>query len=163
MAGYVTLTLSPCTLKSAQIFVGREHRHHPPPTGHKASISVRDTSGKIRGVAVLGRPVNRTLDQAGYLEVLRVATDGTPNASSMLYGAARRLGQALGYPPHHIITYTLAEEQGTSLRDAGWVADGHVTKGDTWERPGRRRIDRAPTTPKRRWTAAKTPSEKGTA
>ena len=147
------LMLAPVTLKAANRFVGDEHRHHPPTTGHKASISVVDDAGKIHGVAIIGRPVSRALDATGHLEVLRVATDGTPNAGSMLYGAARRLGIALGYPASKIVTYTLDSEPGVSLRAAGWLAVAHV-RGESWDRPGRRRVDRAPTCPKVRWHGA---------
>lgn len=149
----MSLHVAPVTLRAAQAFVAAEHRHHPAPTGHKASVAVVDYEGAMHGVAVLGRPVSRALDQSGHIEVLRVATDGTPNACSMLYGAARRLGKALGYPPEQIITYTLDTEPGTSLRAAGWVPRA-TTRGDSWDRPGRARVDRAPTVPKVRWHAA---------
>ena len=143
------LTLAPIGLRDASAFVADEHRHHPPTLGHKASIAVLDGE-RLCGVAVLGRPVSRTLQSRGYIEVLRVATDGTPNACSKLYGAARRLGVALGYPAHQVITYTLDSEPGTSLRAAGYVPVA-VTRGETWDRPGRPRADRAPTSPKVRW------------
>ena len=150
----MSLAIGPCTLRDASAFIGREHRHHPPTRGHKASLAVRDEVGTLRGVAVIGRPVSRALDQAGHIEVTRVATDGTANACSMLYGAARRLGVALGYPPHKVITYTLAEESGVSLRAAGWVRVAEV-RGESWNRPGRTRVDSAPTTAKVRWHASR--------
>ena len=43
-------------------------------------------------------------------EVLRVATDGTPNACSALLGAAARAAKALGYL--RIQTYPLPDEGG---------------------------------------------------
>lgn len=58
------------------------------------------------------------VDDGWTLEVNRTCTDGTKNANSMLYGACRRATFALGY--RKLITYTLPEEGGTSLRAAGW-------------------------------------------
>ena len=70
--------------------------------------------GKLVGVAIAGRPVARRLDDGKTLEVLRVCTDGTPNANSFLYGRVKRIGQLMGYTK--ILTYTLEEESGASLR-----------------------------------------------
>ena len=105
---------------------------------------------RLCGVAIAGRPVARALDDGYTLEVLRVCTDGTPNACSKLYGAMRRAAREMGY--RKVITYTLAEESGTSLRAAGWSVDG-TTRGDSWDRPNRPRDDRHPIGPKTRWAA----------
>lgn len=48
----------------------------------------------------------------------RLVTDGTPNARSLQYGAARRAVFALGY--RRLITYSRTDEGGASLRGAGW-------------------------------------------
>ena len=148
------LRIAPLTLRAANAWVDEVHRHHGPTRGHKLSLAVVDEAGSTRGVAILGRPVSRHLDQAGCIEVLRVATDGTPNACSMLYCAARRVAREMGYRPDQVITYTLASEPGTSLRASGWHRDRETT-GDTWHRPGtgRARSDTQPTGPKVRWTA----------
>lgn len=152
------LTIAPITLREANRFVGDEHRHHPPSRGHKFSVAVLDEDGQVRGVAIAGRPVARQLDDGRTLEVLRVATDGTDNACSALYGAVARIGAAMGYPRHRIITYTLASEPGTSLRAAGWYAE-HVTKSEDWDRPSRdRKADHHPTEAKTRWHAAPSPA-----
>lgn len=147
------LRLQPLTLRAANDYIAQEHRHHPPTRGHKFSVGVVDEAGELHGVGVAGRPVSRMLDAQGYLEVVRVATDGTKNACSMLYGALRRAGIALGYPPERIITYTLASESGASLRASGWVDDGPAG-GGSWSRTGRERTDSHPTEEKRRWRAA---------
>lgn len=147
------LTVEPITLRAANAFVAAHHRHHKPTRGHKFSVSVVDEAGAIRGVGIAGRPVSRHLDAGGYLEVTRVCTDGTRNAPSMVYGALRRAGVALGYPPHKIITYTLASEPGGSLRAAGWHDDG-LAGGGSWDTPSRPRTDAAPVEKKRRWRAA---------
>jgi hypothetical protein len=126
------------------------HRHHGMVQGAKFALAVADESGLIVGVAIVGRPVSRCLDNGSVLEVTRVATIGTPNACSALYGAAWRVARAMGYTC--IITYTLASESGVSLRAAGWrlVAE---SKGGSWSRPSRLRLDRHPTEPKLRWQA----------
>ena len=142
------LDLVPCTLAAANAFVSRHHRHHGPVTGHKVSVGVADTAGRIRGVAILSRPVARHLDDGWTLEVTRVATDSFPNACSAPYGGCRRVAFALGY--QRIITYTLPEESGASLRAAGWHLHGRVG-GGRWARATRPRSDRHPLGPKLRW------------
>jgi hypothetical protein len=77
--------------------------------------------GRIVGVAVAGRPTNRNNATGQTIEVQRVATDGTPNACSLLYGACARAAKAIG--ASRIITYTLDEESGASLRGAGWTRE----------------------------------------
>lgn len=57
----------------------------------------------------------------------------------------------MGY--HRLITYTLDEEGGASLR-AGLWRTVHKTTGGSWDRPSRRRNDNAPTTPKTLWEIA---------
>lgn len=145
------LTIVPVTIREASAYITEHHRHHPAPRGHKFSLAVADETGAIRGVAMVGRPVARSLDDGWTLEVNRVATDGAKNACSMLYGAAWRCARAMGY--RKLVTYTLASEPGTSLRAAGWRVVGEV-KGRTWDCPTRPRIDKHPTLDKVRWEAA---------
>ena len=96
------------------------------------------------------------LQEAGHLEVLRLATDGTPNACSALYGAAARQAVAHGFDRWQLLTYILETEPGTSLRAAGWILDGQ-SKGGSWDRASRQREDKAPIIPKQRWRAAEVP------
>lgn len=147
------LRVEPIGLRAANAYVEQHHRHHKASRGHKFSVSVVDEAGSIRGVGIAGRPVSRMLDQNQHLEVVRVCTDGTRNACSMIYGALRRAGIALGYEPNKIITYTLASEPGGSLRAAGWHDDG-LAGGGEWGRADRPREIVAPTDQKRRWRAA---------
>lgn len=148
----------PVTLKAANAFVGQEHRHHKPVVGHKFSVGCADESGLLRGVAIAGRPVARGFDPTLTLEVCRLATDGCENACSFLYGLVARIGTAMGYPRHNIITYILASEPGTSLKAAGWVqvADVH---GRSWSCESRPRTDKHPTVDKVRWHAARPPED----
>jgi hypothetical protein len=141
------LELQPISYAEACEFVRQYHRHHPPPQGHKFSIAVADQE-KVVGVVMVGRPVARHLDNGRTLEVTRCCTDGTKNAASMLYAAAWRAARALGY--RRLITYTLAEEPGTSLRAAGWRVL-YQTRGGSWDCPARPRIDRHPIGQKTLW------------
>lgn len=144
------LSIAPSTLPDANAFVARHHRHHRPVPGHKFSLAVADEASTIRGVAIVGRPVARNLDDGLTLEVTRVATDGCPNACSALYGAARRATFALGY--RQLVTYSLRGESGASLRGADWRLIGEAG-GGTWSRADRPRVDRHPLERKLRWEA----------
>ncbi|HET8797630.1 MAG TPA: XF1762 family protein [Thermoanaerobaculia bacterium] len=144
------LRIVPVTLRAARAYVNAHHRHLRAPAGAKLAIGVQDGAMRLRGVAILGRPVARLLDNGGTIEVTRLATDGCANACSALYGAARRAAKALGY--QRIVTYTLASEGGHSLRASGW-APSAISAGGPWSRRTRRRHDMHPLAPKRRWTA----------
>lgn len=141
----------PLPLDEANAFVERFHRHHPPVRGHKFSIGLSQLGAGIVGVAIVGRPVARNLDNGLTLEVTRVATDGTKDACSALYGACRRATFALGYTK--LVTYTLASENGASLRAAGYRLVGEV-RGRSWNCSSRPRVDKHPTQSKLRWEAA---------
>ena len=141
------LQIVPCDLAEANEFVRRHHRHHRPVPGHKFSLAVVEGE-RICGVAIVGRPVGRHSDDGLTLEVNRVATDGTPNACSALYGAARRATFALGY--RRLLTYTLPSEGGASLRGAGWKLLGEAG-GGKWSCPSRPRLDLHPTQVKLKW------------
>lgn len=135
------LHIVPIEFREACAFVALHHRHHKPPQGHRWSIGV-ECGGKIVGVAIVGRPVARMLQDGMTVEVTRLATDGTPNACSALYGAAWRVARELGYC--RLITYILDTEPGTSLRAAGWRLVG-AAGGGKWGRSSRPRVDKHPT------------------
>lgn len=145
------LCIVPVSFSDACAFVERHHRHHAPPVGHKFSIGVAGTEGVIHGVAIVGRPVSRMLQDGWTLEVTRVATDGTRNACSALYGACRRATFALGY--RRLVTYTLPSESGSSLRGADYKLIGEAG-GGSWDTPSRPRVDKHPTQTKLRWEVA---------
>lgn len=133
------LAVVPITFAEASAFVVLHHRHHSPSQGHKFSLAVADDTGTVRGVANVGRPVSKQVDDGWTLEVTRVATDGVKNGCSMLYGACWRAARALGY--RKLVTYTLASEPGTSLRAAGWRLIG-TAELPNWKRRGRPRVER---------------------
>ena len=142
------LALIPVSLRQACQYIAEKHRHHKPPTGAKFALGV-GSGGLLAGVATVGRPVSRHLDDQATLEVTRVATDGTPNACSMLLGAAVRAARAIGY--RRVYSYTLATEPGTSLRAAGFRLDNARAGGGSWSRPKRARSDSHPIEAKQRW------------
>lgn len=135
-----TLHLVPVSFADACAFVTEHHRHHEAPVGMKFCVGVATEDRVLRGVAIVGRPIARHLDDGHTLDVIRTATDGTPNANSCLYGAAWRAAKALGYS--RLVTYTQAGESGASLRAAGWrvVAERKARPG--WDMPSRPREDR---------------------
>ena len=144
------MEIVPISFKEACEFISKHHRHHKPSRGHKFSIAVaRD--GEIIGVATVGRPVARGLQDGWTLEVNRVCTDGTKNACSMLYGASWRVAKEMGYKK--LITYTLPKEGGASLRGAGWKCIGE-RGGGSWSVPSRPRVDLHPLQTKFRWEVA---------
>ena len=133
------MQIVPLHIRQANEFIRQYHRHSLPVTGGKFAVgAIHD--GKLVGVAVAGRPVARRLDDGRTLEVLRMATDGTPNATSFLYGKVRRVGQAMGY--EKIITYTLASESGASLKAVGAKLVGEL-RPQEWSVPSRKRRTQA--------------------
>ena len=161
------MIIIPIVLDEANAFVAQHHRHRGPVVGAKFCIAAaaRFEIGDKRpggagygmhmdsivGVAIVGRPVARSMDDGWTLEVNRLCTDGTKNACSMLYAAAWRAAKALGYTK--LITYTLANETGVSLRAAGWHVVAEV-KGRSWSCASRPRVDTEPHQDKLRWETA---------
>ena len=133
------IELTPITIRDAKAFVLQHHRHNKPPAGCKFSIGVTDGE-QIVGVAMVGRPVSRNLDDGRTAEVLRVCVldDAPKNTCSMLYGASWRAWKAMG--GNKILTYTLTKELGASVRGAGWTIV-HETRPQGWDRPNRPRKD----------------------
>lgn len=149
------LAVFACDLLRANTYVRRIHRHHPPVQSHKFSLGVMDDAGQLRGVVIVSRPSARLLDDGWTAEVTRVATDGCRNACSALYGAAWRTARAMGY--RRMVTYTLPDEGGASLRGAGWRRVGDTNGGGTWSRPSRWRRPPAQAAPKTRWEVGHAP------
>ena len=141
------MELAAVSFKEACTYVEEHHRHHKKPQGWKFGVSLKE-DGAIVGVAFVGRPVARKLNDGLTLEVTRLCTNGTKNACSMLYGACTRAAKALGYK--RMITYTLPEEGGSSLRASGWTKTGQ-TPGKSWSVPSRQRDDKHPLGVKDRW------------
>jgi hypothetical protein len=134
------LTIVPLILDEARDVVAALHRHHKKPTGHRFSIGVQRPDGSLCGVAIVGRPVARAFANRYTAEVTRVATDGTPNACSALYGAVWGAASRMGFL--RVITYTQDGESGASLRAVGWKPIAVLRPRTGWDTPSRRREDR---------------------
>lgn len=112
----------PVTMKQVNEFVLSYHRHHGKVRGCKFCIGAADDNGTLHGVAIVGRPVSRYLDNGRTAEVTRLCTDGYRNACSFLYGACARIARQMGYAA--LLTYILETEDGASLRTSGWTDKG---------------------------------------
>ena len=133
------LTPIPLGLKDAQQFIRDHHRHNKPPVGHKWSIGALHDY-RLVGVLVASRPVARMLADRRTIEVVRccVLDDAPKGTCSFLYSRAWRIWREMG--GSRMLTYTLQEESGASLRGAGWnlVLELKGSKTDGWQnRPGR--------------------------
>lgn len=154
------LELRPVSLREARRYVGEHHRHNLPPRGWLFGVGLVDEHERLVGVGIAGRPSSRLLQTGRCVELLRVCTDGTPNACSRLYGALCRAAKALGYL--EAVTYTQAHEDGASLRAAGFVLEPDVRGGYArWARTDGYRAqqdlfgdDRRPACQPHRWRRA---------
>ena len=152
------LYVVPCTLKRANDFIEIYHRHNLRTSrdGGKFALAAADRAS-IVGVAITGNPLSASLMDGFTAEVLRacVLPDAPRNCNSLLYGACRRVWFEMG--GRRIITYTLTEESGASLRGAGWTlaatVNGHSAK--TWGKSDhlKRREQAILSQKKRRWEA----------
>lgn len=134
------LSIIPIFQAEAFAFIKAHHRHHRPPVGSIFQIAASDGE-KIVGVAVVGRPVARKLQDGYTAEVSRLCSDGSKNVCSMLYAASWRIAREMGY--RRLITYILDTEPGTTLKAAGWRLIGE-RGGLSWNVPSRPRVDKCP-------------------
>ena len=137
--GDVSLELVPLSLREANDFVEQYHRHNGRTArdGGKFAIGAGTENG-LAGVAIVGRPLARLLNDGYTAEVLRlcVQPEQPKNVCSMLYSACWRAWRGMG--GRKLVTYTLQTESGASLRGAGWKIVGEV-KGGSWHRENRAR------------------------
>ena len=126
---------TPISLREANSFVGNFHRHNKPTQGGKFAIGAL-YNDEIVGVAIVGRPVSATLQDGYTAEVTRLCVhdDAPKNTCSFLYGRCWRIWQQMG--GKKMITYTLQEESGSSLRGSGWKIVGEVKPHNRWESKG---------------------------
>ena len=125
------MEVKPITLREANAYVEAFRRHHGPTVGHKWSLAAYK-DGRLCGVAVVGRPTGRYLDDGHTLEVTRLCTDGTRNACSALYAACARRAKLEGY--EKIVTFILQSEPGTSLKAAGWTLESAKAGKPKWNK-----------------------------
>ncbi|MEO3810725.1 XF1762 family protein [Sphaerisporangium sp. B11E5] len=87
----------PIKLHTARAFIAWT-RHAPPPQREATfAIGVNAADGVLIGVAIAGRPMTPELDDGHSIELIQLATDGTPDAAPALVGAAWRITLVLGY------------------------------------------------------------------
>jgi hypothetical protein len=140
----------PMTRDSTNAYLVEHHRHHGRVSGYRFAVGA-EVGGRLVGVAVIGRPRARMIDQYRVAEVNRVCTDGTRNACSFLYGISSRVCRDLGFD--RVFTCILETESGASLKAAGWVYE-YTTAGGAWDRPSRHRGKVAPEGRKQVWAPA---------
>lgn len=127
-----TLLRTHIELAEANAFIARHHRHHKRIPWHRFSLGAM-IDGRLVGVATCGRPLGGQC-QDRWLEVTRLASDGTRNVCSFLYGACARAAFALGYA--RVQTYILKSESGVSLKAAGWQFE-RMSHPAGWHKRGR--------------------------
>lgn len=147
------LTVIPISIKCANTFVARWHRHNKPIRVARFACACVDQQGDVHGVAIFGTPSAPGLMDGLTGEVLRVATDGTRNACSILYGACRKAAFALGYK--RVITYTLHTESQSSLKAVGFKLVDCNAGGRPWTNRKGRKAQDVSMQPKNRWEASK--------
>jgi len=134
------MKIIPMTLSEANEFVTNFHRHNKPVQGAKFAIGASHDN-RLVGVAIVGRPVSRHLDDGVTAEVTRccVVSEAPKGACSFLYSRSWRVWSAMG--GERLVTYTLQSESGASLRGAGWkivAQSSGAADGKGWtNRPGR--------------------------
>ncbi len=155
----MSLALRPITIAAALKWCRATHRRLPKLQGGMWAVGVERDAALV-GVAIVGRPTARLLDDGRRLQVLRVAVlagdvsdgGGHKGANSMLYGGVARAARAIGC--RDLFTYIHDDEPGTSLRAAGWILDeAFESDGGEWSRPSRPRAATVEAGDKRRWFA----------
>ena len=128
----------PITLREANQFVDSYHRHNSATQGGRFAIGASDGE-RLVGVAIVGNPLARMLMDGYTAEVLRccVLPDAPRNSCSFLYGRCWRVWQQMG--GRRMVTYTLQDETGASLRGAGWKVAGETRPSGGWSRENRER------------------------
>lgn len=149
------LTAVPVKITEAMEFVGNFHRHNRPPAGGLFAVGVSN-GVELVGVAIVGRPVARALDNGETAEVVRccVTPEAPLGACSFLYARCWQAARALGW--RKLITYTLQSESGASLRGAGWrtVAELDAGRPQDWQNRAGREWHPVTGQAKLRWEAA---------
>lgn len=139
---------TPVAFREACEFINKHHRHHLAPQGMKFALGISNGE-KLVGVLTAGRPVSRLRDNGYVLEVTRLCVlRSYIHSCSKLYASAKRIAKEMGY--RALITYTLEEEPGASLRAAGFRLL-KVSGGGSWNTAKRPRVDKHPIGRKKVW------------
>lgn len=117
-----TIYLVPASLQEANDYLAGRIRQYRPMHGCKFSVGCA-MDGKLVGAAIVGR----CRDDAQAVQIDRIYTTGGRTAYGMLYGAAARAAQALGY--WKIIAFLRLDRPDSALRAAGWTRADPVNTG----------------------------------
>ena len=147
------LSIIPLSLKEANEFVTKYHRHNKKCAGHKWSVGAI-FKGELVGVIIVGRPIARKLDNRLTLEVNRnCVLDNAPKGTcSFLYSKAIKIWQSMG--GKKIITYTLDNESGSSLKAVNFNKETTVQtfkKNTGWTTRANRIWQEVQSIPRIRW------------
>ena len=147
------LKIVPLSLKEANEFVTKYHRHNKKCQGHKFSLGAI-FKNELVGVVIVGRPVSRRLDNKLTLEISRnCVLDNAPKGTcSFLYSKAIKVWQTMG--GKKIITYTLDYESGSSLKAVNFKKEKIVQvfkKNTGWTTRENRVWQEVQKTPRIRW------------
>ena len=122
MAQDNTIYIVPASLQEANDYLAGRIRQYRPMRGCKFSVGCA-LDGELVGAAIVGR----CRDDSQTLQIDRIYTTGGRTAYGMLYGAAARAAQALGY--WRIIAFLPADRPYSALRAAGWARADPVDTG----------------------------------
>lgn len=145
----------PMTISEAKNFVDNFHRHNKAPQGGLFAVGASN-GDQLIGVAIVGRPIARGLDNGKTAEVVRccVVEDSPKGTCSFLYSRCWKACKALGW--EKLVTYTLKSESGASLRGCGWrvVAELNPRRPEEWQSRFGREWQPVVGQAKLRWEAA---------
>jgi hypothetical protein len=149
-----SLEIRPIGLEAAKRFVDKHHAHCKAPVTARFQAAIYN-GRTLLGVALVGNPVAPALNGRGILEVNRLCIRRDTaaalrwNACSQLYAWCARTAAQKGWTK--IITYTRIDEDGISLKAAGWEQDCRV-RGRGWHSGRRARSNKNSWIDKIRWS-----------
>ena len=114
--------LVPLSLREANDFLAKHSRSYRPMRGCKFCVGCA-LDGELAGAAIAGR----CREDGQAVQIDRIYATGGRTAYGMLYGAAARAAQALGY--WRIIAFLPADRPDSALRAAGWARADPVYTG----------------------------------
>lgn len=123
------MIVRPITRDHANEVVEQWHSHHRRVRSHRFALAAF-VDDELHGVSIVGNPVAAALQNGITFEVLRLCTNGFPNAASFLLGASWRVAKAMGV--ERLISYTRNDELGTCYVAAGWRPVG-ATAARGWD------------------------------
>jgi len=117
--------LVPLSLREANDFLAKHSRSYRPMRDCKFCVGCA-LDGELAGAAIAGR----CREDGQAVQIDRIYATGGRTAYGMLYGAAARAAQALGY--WKIIAFLPADRPDSALRAAGWVRADPVDTNRKW-------------------------------